>query len=129
MNGVAATSDRFRITGVVLLPGTEAPSAARSPLIMRPFDQELVTCQRYYYKTPLSLIGYNVGGQRFGIWFTYPIKLRANPTISQSGGSFANCGTPVLDNNNIDGCRFTVVVGVTGQIFADAITLTADARL
>ena len=50
INGVAATSDVFRLTGVVVLPGTEAPSAARSPLIMRPFDQELLTCRRYFWK-------------------------------------------------------------------------------
>jgi hypothetical protein len=51
VNGVAATSDAFRITGVVVLPGNEAPPAARSPLIMRPFDQELMVCQRYYQKS------------------------------------------------------------------------------
>ena len=51
VNGVAATTDNFVITGVVVLPGIEAPSAARSPFIMRPFDQELVTCQRYYEKS------------------------------------------------------------------------------
>ena len=50
VNSVAATSDAFRITGLIVLPGIEAPSAARSPLIMRPFDQELLTCQRYYEK-------------------------------------------------------------------------------
>jgi len=48
VNGVAATSDVFRITGVVVLPGIEAPSSDRSPLIMRPFDQELLTCRRYW---------------------------------------------------------------------------------
>jgi hypothetical protein len=53
VNGVAATSDVFRITGVVVLPGIEAPSAARSPFIMRPYDQELATCQRYL-QAPLS---------------------------------------------------------------------------
>ena len=50
INGVAATSDVHRIAGVVILPGTEAPSAARAPLIMRPYDQELLTCQRYWEK-------------------------------------------------------------------------------
>ena len=48
VNGIAATSDVFAITGVVVLPGIEAPSAARSPLIMRPYDQELVMCKRYW---------------------------------------------------------------------------------
>ena len=49
-NGVAATSDVMVITGVTVLPGIEAPSAGRSAFIMRPYDQELVTCQRYYRK-------------------------------------------------------------------------------
>src|SRR4029077_8843519 len=44
INAVAATSDIFRLAGVIVLPGIEAPSAARSALIMRPFDQELITC-------------------------------------------------------------------------------------
>ena len=51
VNGVAATSDVYRIAGLVVLPGIYAPTAAQSPLIMRPFDQELATCQRYYQKS------------------------------------------------------------------------------
>ena len=51
VNGAATTGDNLRISGVVVLPGIEAPSAARSPLIMRPYDQELATCMRYYAKT------------------------------------------------------------------------------
>ena len=53
VNGVGATSDFFRLTGVVVLPGIEAPSAARSPLIMRPYDQELLTCRRYWEPLPV----------------------------------------------------------------------------
>jgi len=47
-SNTVATTDVFRISGIVILPGTQAPTAAQSPLIMRPFDQELVTCQRYW---------------------------------------------------------------------------------
>ena len=47
VNGMASTTDYMIVTGVVVLPGTQAPTAAQSPLIMRPYDQELVTCQRY----------------------------------------------------------------------------------
>jgi hypothetical protein len=50
VNGVAATSDTFQITGVVILPGIQAPTAAQSPFIMRPYDQELLACKRYYRK-------------------------------------------------------------------------------
>jgi len=50
------TANNFvQITGVVILPGTEAPSAARSPLIMRPFDQELTLCKRYWQIVPYHM--------------------------------------------------------------------------
>jgi hypothetical protein len=47
VNGIAATTDTFRISGVVVLAGNEAPSAERAHYIMRPFDQELVLCKRH----------------------------------------------------------------------------------
>jgi hypothetical protein len=49
-NGVATTNEQFRVTGIVVLPGIDVPSAAKSPLIIRPYDQELITCQRYWQK-------------------------------------------------------------------------------
>jgi len=48
VNGAAATTNYLRLGGVVVLPGIEAPSAAQSSLIMRPFDQELLACKRYF---------------------------------------------------------------------------------
>jgi hypothetical protein len=50
-NGVAATSDTFQITGLVVLPGIELPSAERAPYIMRPLDEELARCKRYWEKS------------------------------------------------------------------------------
>jgi len=35
------------ITGVCVFPGTQAPNAARSPYIIRPYGEELRTCERY----------------------------------------------------------------------------------
>jgi hypothetical protein len=74
VNAVAATSDIFRITGVVVLPGIEAPSAARSPLIMRPYDQELVTCKRYWEKS-------------------YPYAVAVG-SVTANGSMFSTAGTP-----------------------------------
>lgn len=51
VNGVAATSDIFRIAGVIVLPGTQAPTSAQAPFIMRPFSEELQLCMRYYEKS------------------------------------------------------------------------------
>ena len=62
VNALDSASNTFVITGVVALPGIEAPSAARSPLIMRPYDQELVTCQRYYQRFDMANNGTFVDG-------------------------------------------------------------------
>jgi hypothetical protein len=94
VNAVAATSDVFRITGVVILPGIQAPSAARSPFIMRPYDQELVTCRRYYQKTgggaaDTMIGGYNLAGNPIYLTVSLTPTMRAAPTVS-SFGTFIN---------------------------------------
>ena len=48
-NGVAATSDTFQVTGIIVLPGIELPASDRSSFIMRPYDQELMLCRRYLW--------------------------------------------------------------------------------
>lgn len=54
-NGVSSTSNTFELTGLVVLPGIELPSSERASFIMRPFDQELLICKRYYEKSyPLA---------------------------------------------------------------------------
>ena len=61
VNACAAINNYMLLTGVVVLPGIEAPSAARSPLIMRPYDQELVTCMRYFSKRTYTNLSGRVG--------------------------------------------------------------------
>jgi len=93
VNGVGATSDAFRITGFVVLPGIEAPTAERSPLIMRPYDQEVVTCKRYYFKDvyPAShmiatLQAYSANHCN-GSLVRFPVEMRAAPTLGSSAGA------------------------------------------
>ena len=50
-NLVAANGNGVFIGNVIVLPGIEAPSAARSAFVMRPFDNELALCQRHYRKS------------------------------------------------------------------------------
>jgi hypothetical protein len=84
INGVAATTDTFQITGFVLLPGIELPSAARSPFIMRPYTQELLTCQRYFYNGQPSLHGAIMGAQVMAgrMSARHPVLMRASPTLT-----------------------------------------------
>jgi len=110
INGVAATSDRFILTGVTVLPGTQAPTAAQSPLIMRPYDQELVTCRRYYYKASFYV------PTTYATSF-YPVEMRVSPTITGGGAGFVNAGgTPSTS------CTIA-------QTTAAFLTLAFDARL
>ena len=156
VNGADSTSNAFRITGVVVLPGTQAPTAAQSPLLMRPYDQELVTCQRYYqksfpYETPvgpnkgaLGAIAYVIPvASAYGAAEAhYGTKMRASPVIicyNPSGnvnnkwynlGSAADSGAPTIAHNSADRCLL-VNTHVAGDLANHSLVIhyVADARL
>jgi hypothetical protein len=131
VNAVAATSDSFRITGVIVLPGTQAPTAAQSPLIMRPYDQELVTCKRYYYNASGSYGGLASTPKIASSVYYFPVEMRAAPTIT---GTFAantgNAGTFAANSGTQKNC---VIYNSLGNWTIEAIitypTLYFDARL
>jgi hypothetical protein len=82
VNCVTTTSDAIRLTGVVVLPGIQAPSAAQAPFIMRPFDQELLTCRRYFYNGNPALHGYIAPGAASRFSANHPVRMRATPTLT-----------------------------------------------
>jgi len=131
VNGADSTSNAFRITGVVVLPGIEAPSAARSPLIMRPYDQELVTCQRYYYRRRAWFGGYATAGLPIMQWFPHPTPMRNPPTITTIPDGTATNGVPpgAFDPALIEGYRHYLTAVATGMTFLDGQTVICDARL
>lgn len=106
VNGIAAMTDYFRIGGVAILPGIEAPPATRSPFITRPFDQELAICQRYYEKSfpyltaPIAGVGSFNGAFEFNqvsgagvvsVLATVPlVRKRATPTVTIYNPAVAN---------------------------------------
>lgn len=51
VNGAAAATDRFAVTGVVMLAGNELPDASRAPFLMRHQVVELPMLQRYFQKS------------------------------------------------------------------------------
>jgi len=79
-NGVAATSDTFQITGLVVLPGIYTPSAAQSPFIMRPYDPELLTCQRYFDSGMIMMQVPTNGSMIQSI--PWHVRMRAVPTVT-----------------------------------------------
>ena len=111
INIAATNGNVFAITGLVVLPGIQAPSAAQSPLIMRPYDQELVTCQRYYEKTfavttaPIQNSGIDAGsistpavstaGFINNAYWSFRATKRSTPTIATFNPYAANTGWSV----------------------------------
>jgi hypothetical protein len=98
VNALGATTDYFRLGGVIVLPGIELPPASRIPYIMRPFDQELALCQRYYrksydYTVPpatvtntgmnfIYLDGIPVSTHQAWAQVNFAIPMRAAPTVT-----------------------------------------------
>jgi hypothetical protein len=135
VNGAGATTDAFRITGVVVIPGNEAPSAARSPFVMRPYDQELTLCQRYYRWVPFSNYFYaSVAGIGFGSTVSFQ-SMRVTPTMgstiadpgtTQSAGNITSAFTQLATTN---GMQLWLVAGTAGPAYMQGYRVAADARM
>jgi hypothetical protein len=92
-NGVAATTDVFQLTGVILLAGPLLPTSALSPLLMRPFDQEQRTCQRYCVAIRsgnLLAFGKCYLTTAAFVTLSLPAPLRIDPVVTLSAASDFN---------------------------------------
>jgi hypothetical protein len=130
-NLMASTSNYASINGVVVLPGIEAPSAARSPLIMRPFDQELVTCKRYWERCSGAYRSTMTSNGVFVSDVSYKVTKRSGPALLNFVPG------PTKSNSNFGsflvGDDFVSAVQFTGTANAESYNLgflfDADARL
>jgi hypothetical protein len=108
-NGVAATTDVYQFTGVIILPGIELPSASRAPFIMRPADQEILVCQRYlwrwspaqYWRLALAYCDQATTAQ---VVLYLPTPMRATPTATfanlvLNGATITSISSPALSDN------------------------------
>jgi len=71
------------VTGLIVLPGVELPSASRAPLIMRSMADELRLCRRYFQVIEWGFIGPSTNSCGAGASMTFPVPMRANPTYAQ----------------------------------------------
>jgi hypothetical protein len=131
-NSVTTTSDYMLIAGIIVLPGVEAPSSARLPLIMRPFDQELILCKRYWQLIMPDLRAYSSAAGAF-YSFTYnAADMRANPTITVvAAGTTSNASgfTPANFSNRNGELRVVLTAAGIGDCYVNGRTFTLDARL
>jgi len=122
VNGVADANNACRFTGVVVLPGTHTIAAAQSPLLMRPYGEELLTCQRYYEKTLAGLQTTPAGTYASATTWFFKVQKRATPTMYWGAGS---AGTPVFTCVDYTGLNQTA----SSQFAVIAANSIADARL
>jgi hypothetical protein len=135
INGAAANTDYLALAGFILVPGLDLPSQARAPLLLRPFDQEYLICQRYICNTNATLRFNAAGGsQEYENQILWPVQMRAAPTVTigtLTTGFFNNlkAGYPQVINPNQYGCRYDVASNNPGDTFALLTPIKADARL
>jgi hypothetical protein len=112
-SAVAATTDTFQITGLIVLPGIELPASDRAPLIMRPFDQELTLCRRQVWVASYGLPGIGNTSSTIEVSIAHP-GMRAAPTAAQmaavsmtdSAGGFSQSSSSIsIGTNTADGGR------------------------
>ncbi|MEY9184709.1 hypothetical protein ABIG06_006257 [Bradyrhizobium sp. USDA 326] len=90
INGAQAATDTFQITGLIMLPGLELPSQARSPFVQRTYDAELVTCMRYLEATqaPGAIAeGYFYNAQVFFWLYHHRVPKRTTPGLIVKGAT------------------------------------------
>ena len=129
-NCVAATTDGMLITGFILLPGNEAPSAARSPFVMRSYDQELQICKRYWQLVmPETRSGAFTASAFFGNTYSFS-EMRAQPTITQvAAGISSNASAyTFVALSNKEG-RTSLTSAAAGDCYVLSRTYSLDARL
>jgi hypothetical protein len=129
LNAVAATSDIFRLTGVIVLPGNEAPSAARSPFVMRPLPQELAVCQRYFERQMGTHTHYiNGAGSWGGDPISFKVEKRGAPTVTPLNATAANASGLTVGSISVWGFNWTTSITTPGGAFV-SFDWWADARL
>jgi len=112
-----------------------------SPFIMRPLDQDLAACQRYYWKSIGTASGYPAiignayaGSVVVGANVAFPVSMSFTPSLAKAGTWLVtNCGQPAPNTVSRDGFTFyvtSIAAGTVSTYPADATCVfTATARL
>jgi hypothetical protein len=132
VNAVASTSDLFRLSGVLILPGNSAPPAARASLLSRSYDQELLLCQRYWEQLTIPIFGGPANGVGIPLYISqYFTTKRAIPTVTLKtapglNGCTYNFGAQITPNY----ARFDLSpTTATGSVYAQNGVWNLDARM
>ena len=129
VNNIADVTDTFFFTGLLVLPGILAPTAAQAPLVMRTADKELEACKRLWRKLAyINIAGYGNVGSGEVAYVTLSPSMRITPIITFNQVGATNTSIMGADSIFPDSVVFQTVPTVVGGFFciADAFL---DARL
>jgi hypothetical protein len=124
VNG-AASNNRLSVTGLIMLPGIELPPAAQSALVVRPYDLEVLLCQRQYEKAEIMMQA-PVAGPMIQT-FTWKTSMRSVPTCTLTFLDGANATMVV--NMAITDCGVAIQLNATAVGGYARYTLKGDARI
>ncbi|WP_439372906.1 hypothetical protein [Bradyrhizobium sp. DASA03120] len=144
---VGGAGGQVAITGLTIIPGSQGPNAAQSPMLRRPFHFEDLHCKRYYFWIAAATT-YGCGTIRSPGTAAYwsvivtPVPMRASPTVRLGTSAQAACGDTwsVLSSMtaSLQGDHIMVApvwpasIGAVGQacsLYAGTTNTAFDARL
>ena len=109
-NLMATAGATFYLTGVQLELGSVA-----TPFERRSYGQELALCQRYYWtRTGVEFLATVNAGNGYRQHITYPVEMRANPTITLSSITYFNANTATAGNITTGGFSYGAVATAGG---------------
>ena len=122
-------------TGTLGTVKLESGSIA-TPFIMRPYDQELVTCRRYFQWLPFNMQFYaHVASEGFSVCLYFPAIMRAAPTVGgivadpNSVQTVANSAANNFAQVTAEYATPTITAGGAGWTTVLGYRASADARL
>ena len=123
VNVLDNTANDFFLCGVQLEPGSVA-----TPFERRNYGQEFLLCQRYYLTGRAHLGCYQAAGSAFVYQRPFSVEMRAAPSISFSGTTYANASG--INTNAIQSDSFNPYAIATAAGSASYVTtFTASAEL
>ena len=122
---VGTNGATFYITGVQLEAGTVA-----SPFERRDYGRELMLCQRYYQFDTYTMWSGNVtNGETYYMYKTFPVAMRASPTMGYARVNEANFPNAAATTNQVtfQQVTFHMTANATGRgYFTQSITMNAE---
>ncbi|MBO9125453.1 MULTISPECIES: hypothetical protein [unclassified Rhizobium] len=87
--------------------------AEADPFGQRPLQQEIAICQRYYYRNnAMHFTTYQIGGSATGMYYTFPVRMRAVPTFGAIG---------IITSVNASGYSPSVLTQLGAEIRTSAV--------